>query len=67
MKLLRVLYMVLASITLLPLIALFEAFYLGWFTYHYAKEGRPEKGLSVWLGAMKAGIDMNTDFMDNGL
>jgi hypothetical protein len=67
MKLLRALYMILATIILFPFIVLFSIIWFGVIAYASFLLGEPKKALGVWLNYLKAGIDMNIDFIKNGL
>ena len=67
MKFLRGLYMVLATIVLLPLILLFEAIYLIYVVYTCIQFNESRRALEIWYKCLLAGINMNLDFVKNGL
>lgn len=67
MKLLRALYLVLASIILLPIIVLIEVLFLGWVVYCCSRMDQIERSFEVWYRYLLAGIQMNMDFVKNGL
>lgn len=67
-KLLRVLWLVFAFVAFLPLIALVEIYWLVICikAAHIANE-KAKEGLVLWYEYLKAGINMNKDFVINGL
>jgi hypothetical protein len=67
MKFLRTLYMIIASIVLMPIIVLIEAIWLVFLTVICARAGKVSDGIRVWLKYIICGIDMNLDFIENGL
>ena len=67
MKFLRGLYMVLATIVLLPLILLFEAIYLIYVVYTCIQIDESRRALEIWYRCLLTGISMNLDFIKNGL
>lgn len=67
MKFLRGLYMILASILLLPLILIFEIIYLIYVVYICIKINEVQRAFEIWYRCLIAGINMNLDFVKNGL
>lgn len=67
MKFLRGLYMILASIALLPLILLFEIIYFMYVLCVCIYLDETQKAFDIWCRCLVAGIHMNLDFIHNGL
>ncbi len=68
MKILRLMYMILATIALLPIIALVSVTYLAWIIYICVKAEEPLKtAYEIWRNLLRKGVEMNLDFIENGL
>lgn len=68
MKTLRILWLVVASVIFFPIIALFAMVWLVVCIRSAKLLGMPSKeGIKVWYNYLKAGVDMNIDFVRNGL
>lgn len=67
MKLLRGLFMLMASIVLLPLIIIVEIIFLAYVIYSCTKIDELKRSFEVWFRYLQAGIQMNLDFIKNGL
>lgn len=67
MKFLRALYMIIAYIVLFPVIVLVELLELVVFTVLWAYIGDIKNTIPTWLWYQKRGIEMNIDFIENGL
>lgn len=68
MKILRGLYMLVESIVLLPVIVLTAVIFLACLFYAHKLLGEPVRNAFItWLRYLKTGIEMNLDFIENGL
>ena len=68
MKALRILWLVVASVILFPIIALFTMVWLVVCIRSARILGMSVwKGIQVWYNYLKAGVYMNIDFVRNGL
>ena len=67
MKILRGLYMSLATIVLLPLILLTEIIFLAYVIYTCATADDTRGAFEIWYKYLISGINMNLDFVRNGL
>lgn len=68
MKATRILWLVVAFIVLFPLIMAFEIVWLIVCLRSAHILGMPKiEGVKLWLAYIKAGVDMNKDFVINGL
>lgn len=67
MKLLRSLFMLMASIVLLPLIIIVKIIFLAYVIYSCAKIDDLKRSFEVWSRYLQAGIQMNLDFIKNVL
>ena len=68
MKFLRGLYIVIATMALLPLILLFKAIYLIYVVYKCIQINESQRALKIWYKCLFTGISMNLDFIKkNGL
>lgn len=67
MKFLRGLYMILATIVLLPLILLFEIIYFIYVLCVCIHFDENQRAFEIWCKYLIAGIRMNLDFINNGL
>ena len=68
MKILRVLWLVIAIIMLFPIIVLLETIVMAVSIYTAIELNQTLKwAVNNWLGWLKRGIDMNIDFVKNGL
>lgn len=68
MKTLRILWLVVASVIFFPIIALFAVCWLVVCVRSAKLLGVSVKeGIKVWWNYLKAGVDMNIDFVRNGL
>lgn len=68
MKTLRILWLVFASVIFFPIITLFAVCWLVVCLRSAKLLGVPAKeGIKVWYNYLKAGVDMNIDFVRNGL
>ncbi len=68
MKTLRILWLVVASVIFFPIITLFAVCWLVVCVRSAKLLGAPVKeGIKVWWNYLKAGVDMNIDFVRNGL
>lgn len=67
MKFLRGLYMILATIVLLPLILLFEIIYFIYVLCVCIHFDETQRAFEIWYKYLVAGIRMNLDFINNGL
>ena len=65
MKFLRGLYMIIATIALLPLIIAFEIAYLIYVVYTCIKIDETREALRIWYRCLVTGIKMNLDFIEN--
>lgn len=59
----RLLFMLLATIILLPILVVFE---IWWFIYVYAKTKDIEETVRIWYEYLIAGLNRNKDFIVNG-
>lgn len=67
MKYLRILWLVVSFVVLLPLIVLVEMLHLIWSIRFAQHNGLSNKwAIKNWLGMIKQGVDMNKDFVYNG-
>lgn len=68
MKTLRILWLVVASVIFFPIIALFAMVWLVVCLRSAKLLGMPSReGIKAWCNYIKAGVDMNIDFVRNGL
>lgn len=59
----RLLFMLLATIILLPILVIFE---IWWFIYVYVKTKDIEETVRIWYEYLIAGLNRNKDFIVNG-
>lgn len=59
----RLLFMLLATIILLPVLVVFE---IWWFIYVYIKTKDIEETVRIWYEYLVAGLNRNKDFIVNG-
>lgn len=59
----RLLFMLLATIILLPILVVFE---IWWFIYVYVKTKDIEETVRIWYEYLIAGLNRNKDFIVNG-
>ena len=59
----RLLFMLLATIILLPILVVFE---IWWFIYAYVKTKDIEETVRIWYEYLIAGLNRNKDFIVNG-
>ena len=59
----RLLFMLLATIILLPILVVFE---IWWFIYVYIKTKDIEETVRIWYEYLIAGLNRNKDFIVNG-
>lgn len=59
----RLLFMLLATIILLPILVVFE---IWWFIYVYVKTKNIEETVRIWYEYLIAGLNRNKDFIVNG-
>lgn len=59
----RLVWMIAATIILLPLIMVFEVW---WFIYVYVKTKDIEETVRIWYDYLIAGLNRNKDFIING-
>ena len=59
----RLLFMLLATIILLPILVAFE---IWWFIYVYVKTKDIEETVRIWYDYLIAGLNRNKDFIVNG-
>lgn len=64
MKILRTLYMITATVVLLPLILVCEIAYFAWLI---VETHDLKKSATIWANTTKYSISMNLDFIKNGL
>lgn len=59
----RLLFMLLATIILLPILVVFE---IWWFIYVHVKTKDIEETVRIWYEYLIAGLNRNKDFIVNG-
>lgn len=64
MKFLRTLFLIATGILLLPIILLVEVMCFVWFMIIFRE---PKKAVRLWIVYIKKGLEMNKDFIVNGL
>lgn len=68
MKFIRTAWLVFASIAFAPILLLFEVIWLGVCIYASKLLSQTVKdGVKAWWRVIKAGIEMNKDFVNNGI
>ena len=67
MKVMRLMWLIVSGVLLLPLIVLVGIVWLG-YCIRSARylEMSIKEGVKVWLQYIKAGLEMNKDFVNNG-
>jgi hypothetical protein len=66
MKFLRALYMIIASIVLLPVIVLVEMVLFIFIVAMCTRMERTRDSIRFWFNYLREGINMNLDFIENG-